>query len=476
MRKRLLEHVSKRGRGCLSGDEMAQFPWFCYMFLLLFAVCYFALPVWSCAGDDVRREATAQSNIVIILADDMGYGDARTYGGWIDTPNLDRLASQGMKFTDFHASGNVCSPTRAGLLTGRYQQRAGIAGVINADPKVAAHYHGLYPTEVTFAELLRDAGYATAIFGKWHLGYTTNFNPLHHGFDRFRGYVSGNIDYISHYDRMGTYDWWDGLKEARESGYTTHLITQHAVQFMQQNRNRPFCVYIAHEAVHSPYQGSDDPPQRGPDRSQRRGKLDVKRAYRQMMQEMDKGVGQVVATIEELSIERKTLVFFFSDNGANRNGSNGPLRGFKGSNWEGGHREPAIAWWPGRIRPGSICRQLTISLDLMPTLLAAAGTRVPEGHKLDGVNLLPVMLEGKTLGDRQLFWNGRAMREGPWKLILSGRGAKGVGLYNLESDLGEQENLASQYPDRVSRMRAAIEAWKREVTAGATPQRKRVAN
>ena len=155
MRKRLLEHVSKRGRGCLSGDEMAQFPWFCYMFLLLFAVCYFALPVWSCAGDDVRREATAQSNIVIILADDMGYGDARTYGGWIDTPNLDRLASQGMKFTDFHASGNVCSPTRAGLLTGRYQQRTGIEAVIHPQADHPEHRNGLQLNETTFAEALK---------------------------------------------------------------------------------------------------------------------------------------------------------------------------------------------------------------------------------------------------------------------------------------------------------------------------------
>lgn len=164
-------------------------------------------------------------NIIIVLADDMGYGDSSAYGGWIHTPAMELMAREGLKFTDFHASGVVCSPTRAGLLTGRYQQRAGVPNVINADPKHADHYLGLQPTELTFPKLLEEAGYTSAIFGKWHLGYDKKFNPMHHGFDRFRGYVSGNIDYISHYDRMEVYDWWEGLEHVEEEGYTTHLIT-----------------------------------------------------------------------------------------------------------------------------------------------------------------------------------------------------------------------------------------------------------
>jgi arylsulfatase A-like enzyme len=414
-------------------------------------------------------------NIILILADDLGYGDTGTYGSWIETPHLDKLAAEGLRLTDFHSSGNVCSPTRAGLLTGRYQQRAGIPGVINADPKIAAHHHGLQVSEVTFAERLEQAGYRTAVFGKWHLGYKRKFNPLHHGFGRFRGYISGNVDYISHYDRMGVYDWWDGLELVKEPGYVTHLITEHALRFIEANKGRPFCVYIAHEAVHSPYQGPGDPAQRGPaggpqPAGKRVAKIDVKRAYRQMMEEMDKGVGRVVATVDRLGLAENTLIFFFSDNGANQQGSNGPLRGYKGSNWEGGHRVPAIARWPGHVPAGVVSHELTISIDLMPTMLALAGATLPDGHKLDGVNLLPVLLEGKSLGDRKLFWNGKAMRDGPWKLIESGKGAEGVGLYNLAEDLGEQNNLAEKFPQRVRQMQAALQAWQEDMTATATPQ------
>ena len=410
-------------------------------------------------------------NFIIILADDMGYGDASCYGGWIKTPHLDRLAAEGMRFTDFHASGAVCSPTRAGLMTGRYQQRAGIPGVINADPKTAAHYLGLQPAEVTFGKLLKQAGYTSAIFGKWHLGYTKNFNPIHHGFDRFRGYVSGNIDYISHYDRMGVYDWWEGLEHVKEEGYVTHLITKHSVKFISEHKDRPFCLYVPHEAVHTPLQAPGDPPQRGP--AQRRGKgpeRGPKETYTLMMKAMDDGVGEIAAAVKRLGLAENTLIFFFSDNGGTRHGSNAPLRGQKGSVWEGGHREPAVAWWPGRIKPGTVCGDLCISLDLMPTLLELAGAALPAGHKLDGVSLAGLLLEGKGLGRRRLFWNGRAMRDGPWKLVVAGRGAGGVGLYNLDQDIGEKNNLADKHPQRVAQMLAAIEAWKKDVATGATKQ------
>lgn len=205
-------------------------------------------------------EPAKRPNFVIILADDLGYGDLSCYGNReYHTPHLDSLAAQGMKFVDFQRSGPVCSPTRAGLLTGRYQQRAGIPGVIVADFQQNRH-HGLYPKEWTFAELLKNAGYATAIFGKWHLGYLPKFNPIHHGFDRFRGYVSGNIDYHSHIDRVGVYDWWDGDKTVEEPGYSTHLITRHTLRFIEDNKDKPFCVYVAHEAPHTPFQGPNDKP------------------------------------------------------------------------------------------------------------------------------------------------------------------------------------------------------------------------
>jgi arylsulfatase A len=424
-----------------------------------------AMPGWLRGAE----RGMAKPNFVIVLADDMGYGDSSVYDGWIHTPHMERMAAEGLKFTDFHSSGVVCSPTRAGLLTGRYQERAGIPGVINADPKLAVHHTGLQTSEVTFARLLKQAGYTCGIFGKWHLGYDKRYNPLHHGFDRFRGFVSGNIDYISHYDRMGTYDWWDGLDHVEEEGYSTHLITKHAVEFIEANRARPFCCYVPHEAVHTPLQGPKDPPVRGPNRVKGH-KPKPKEAYRQMMLAMDDGVGEVIAAVRRLGLAERTLVFLFSDNGGTRHGSNAPLRGHKGTVWEGGHREPAIAWWPGRIKPGTVTDQLAISLDLMPTMLELAGAKTPAGHKLDGVSLVPLLLEGKPLGRRQLFWRGQAMRDGPWKLVARERGLKGPGLYDLSKDIGEKSNLAEAHPDRVEQMLAALDAWKADVAKGATRQ------
>ena len=194
------------------------------------------------------------------MADDLGYGDLSTYGGWIDVPSIDRLAAEGLKFTDFHSNGAVCSPTRAALLTGRYQQRAGIPIVVFADPERETHRDGLQPIEYTFAEMLKDQGYATGMFGKWHLGYYPHDNPIHNGFDLFRGYVSGNVDFFSHVDGAGTFDWWHQDEKSDEKGYVTTLINQHAVQFIEDNKDRPFCLYIPHEAPHYPYQGPGDGP------------------------------------------------------------------------------------------------------------------------------------------------------------------------------------------------------------------------
>lgn len=412
-------------------------------------------------------------NFVIIMADDMGYADASCYGNKAyEMPALDRLARQGMRFTDFHSSGTVCSPTRAGLLTGRYQQRAGIPGVVYAGFDQNRH-HGLFPSEVTFPERLKLKGYTCGAFGKWHLGYHKRYNPTHHGFDQFRGYVSGNIDYISHFDRMEVEDWWQGLELVPEEGYSTHLISNHAVQFIEQNQNRPFCVYVAHEAPHSPYQGPNDPPVRGPNKQKPVPKSDIPRAYRQMMQEMDRGIGEVVATIDRLGLGESTFIFFLSDNGGTPNGSNGPLRGFKSQVWEGGHRVPAVARWTGRIPAGSVCDQTATSLDLMPTMLEFAGADLPSGHQLDGTSLVRVLLEQRSLKPRKLYWeyNGkRAMRDGPWKLVAVEKGQENAALFHLGDDLGEKNDLATAQSQRVDSMLADWEAWYAEVVTGATQQ------
>jgi len=426
-----------------------------------------ALPrsVWA------ARSAADRPNFIIILADDMGYNGTTVYDGWIKTPHLERLAAEGMKFTDFHSSGVVCSPTRAGLMTGRYQQRAGVPGVVKADPKTAVHYTGLQTSEVTFPKLLKQVGYTSAIMGKWHLGYFKKYNPLHHGFDQFHGYVSGNVDYISHYDLSGAYDWWDGLEQVEEQGYTTHLITKHSVEFIENNSDRPFCLYVAHEAVHSPFQGPGSQIERGPDKGKREGgeQLEKEEAYVQMMTEMDKGIGEIVDALNRLGLSENTMIFFFSDNGHAYLGPASykcPLHGKKGTVWEGGHRVPAIARWPGKIPPGSVNHDMFISLDLMPTIVELARAHSPEGHKYDGISMADAMLKGKKMGSRRLFWNGRAMRDGHWKYVAGPDG----GLFNLDSDLGEQTDLSDKYPERARRMAAAIEDWKVDVAAGATAQ------
>lgn len=401
-------------------------------------------------------------NIIIVLADDMGYGDSSAYGGWIDTPAMERMAREGLKFTDFHASGVVCSPTRAGLLTGRYQQRAGVPNVINADPDHADHYLGLHPSELTFPKLLKGAGYTSAIFGKWHLGYDKKFNPMHHGFDRFRGYVSGNIDYISHYDRMEIYDWWEGLEHVEEEGYTTHLITRHAVRFIQDHKDAPFCLYVAHEAVHTPLQGPDDPAIRGPQKESFRPD-DPAATYCEMMKAMDDSLGEIMGAVRDAGIAENTLVFFFSDNGGTRQNpeSNAPLRGHKGTVWEGGHRVPAIAWWPGTIAANRVTDQLAISLDLFPTMCEMAGVSAPDGH-FDGIGLNALLLGDGEPRSRHLFWNGLAMRDDEYKLVIDNDATR---LFDLSQDLSESEDIASQHPDRTRVMCRAIAAWKRDVAA-----------
>lgn len=434
------------------------------------------------AGDRPALPARPRPNVVVIMADDLGYGDLSSYDGWIETPTLDVMAAEGVRFTDFHSSGAVCSPTRAGLLTGRYQQRAGIPNVIYADPDWNRH-HGLQQRETTIAELLGAEGYATGIVGKWHLGYSVETNPLRHGFDVFHGYVSGNVDYFSHVDGFGNHDWWDGETNREERGYVTHLINDHAVAFIEEQAatERPFFLYVAHEAPHFPYQGPDDAAFRvvGERIPETREPEQVRRAYREMVEEMDAGIGAILDTLRRLELAERTFVFFLSDNGATPAGSNRPLRGFKTSLWEGGHRVPALAWWPGVIAPARTTGATMTSIDLAVTVLDVADVLPPEDRPLDGVSLLPHLLGGAAPDDRALYWAYQqarrpveqlAMREGPWKLIVNGPDGPEVGLYNLDDDPGETTNLAAARPERVAAMGEALDNWRYAVEEGATVQ------
>ena len=435
-------------------------------------------------GDDPHAAPPVRPrpSIVVIMADDLGYGDISAYDGWIETPALDAMAAEGLRFTDFHTSGAVCSPTRAGLLTGRYQQRSGIPNVIYANPAWNRH-HGLQPQETTLPELLGAEGYATGLVGKWHLGYTVETNPLRHGFDVFRGYVSGNIDYFSHVDTFGNHDWWDGEIRREETGYATHLINDHAVAFIEERAadGRPFFLQVAHEAPHFPYQGPDDAAFRivGERIPEVREPAQVRRAYREMVEEMDAGVGAILDALRRLGLAERTFVFFLSDNGATPAGSNGPLRGYKTSLWEGGHRVPALAWWPGAIAAGGTTAATMTSIDLAATVLDVADILLPTDRPLDGVSLLPHLLGGGAPEERPRFWayhqarrpvEQLAMRQGPWKLIVNGPDGPKVGLYNLDDDPGEATNLAAAQPERTAAMRETLDDWRHAVEEGATVQ------
>ncbi len=401
-------------------------------------------------------------NVVLILADDLGYGELGCYGNdSIATPHLDWLAANGLRFTDFHSNGTVCSPTRAALMTGLYQQKTGIEGVVYAFGE--ARDRGLNLEAVTIADAMKEGGYATGIMGKWHLGYRTEFNPVRQGFDEFVGYVSGNVDYHSHYDGVGIYDWWDKEDSLYEEGYSTDLITEHSIDFIRRHKDQPFFLYVAHEAPHYPFQGRSDPayrlPGRDPSNIGRDG--DVHGKIMEMTEIMDEGIGRVMKTLQDLNLDENTLVFFVSDNGGERLANNGPLRGSKGQVWEGGHRVPAIGYFPGKIQSGET-NATAITMDVFPTILSICGIE-RSGLVSDGVDLSPVLFERQTLPERPLFWRYRdrkAMRMGDYKLVVT---AEDTVFFNLAADLSESKDLSAEHPSMKQEYLLRLIEWENEV-------------
>ena len=398
-------------------------------------------------------------NIIFIMADDLGYGDIGCFGSeHIRTPHLDALAKGGVKCTDFHSNGAVCSPTRAALMTGRYQQRSGITGVVTA----ANHREtGLAFEEVTLAEVLKEQGYRTGIFGKWHLGYPVKFNPVHHGFDEYTGFVSGNVDYHRKIDQEGFADWWHQDQPATEEGYVTDLISDKGVDFVRRNFEKPFCLVLTHGAPHYPLQGRETPGFRAVGKAQANVKVeDPKGVHAEMISVMDEGIGKLVAALDELKIREKTLVIFCSDNGPAGTGSAGGLRGKKGQIFEGGHRVPAIFNWPGTLAP-SVSAQTMMTMDLLPTFLTMSGGA--PGKAFDGQDILP-LLKGGEQKRGPVFWgikNEVAVRDGEWKLILGAK--KAVQLFNLKEDLAEKNEVSAGHPEVTKRLRALAEKWRTEM-------------
>jgi arylsulfatase A-like enzyme len=413
-------------------------------------------------------------NIVLIVADDLGYGDLGCYGGRrARTPHLDRLAQEGLRLTDFHANAASCSPTRAALLTGRYQQRSGVVEALSERSP------GLPDEARTIAEYLKPAGYRTGIFGKWHLGSRPDSPalPNRQGFDVFRGARHGGIDYVSHVDRYGRLDWWHDDQSVDETGYATDLLTEHAVRFIEDRRDEPFFLYLPHLAVHFPWMEPATPSYRkvgenydnqlktGPHAPE-----EVPGVVDRMVERLDDGVGRVMDCLRRLKLDHNTLVIFTSDNGGYVNyggarnvSSNGPLRGGKIAVYEGGHRVPCIAWWPGRIAAGGVNDATLMTMDLLPTFLELARVAPPPAdapQALDGVSLVPVLLRGEPLADRTLFWQTgdmKAVRRGSWKVVI--QHDQPPELYDLANDLGERKNLAKQEPEKLRDLLAAFAEW-----------------
>ena len=420
----------------------------------------------------------SKPNVIVIMVDDMGYGGVSCFDNQnFNTPEIDRLCSDGMKLTDFHSNGAVCSPTRAALMTGRYQQRSGCDEVVNADPRVAMHHIGIHDDEWTFAEAMKSSGYATGILGKWHLGYKPEFHPMNHGFDEFNGFISGNIDAHSHMDRMKVQDWWQGEELKDEPGYHTDLINKHAVDFIERHQSEPFFLYVAHGAPHSPHQARASKIQRGPEKGkipdwapQETYSKDRKSEdwlIRHFILPVDEGVGQIRAKLEELGIVDNTIVWFVSDNGGTGgNFTTSPLtKGNKSQFYEGGHRVPGIVWAPGRVTPGSVSDELMLTFDIMPTSMALAGIEAPEGLKMDGVNVAGAIFKNESLPHKIRFWNmdsKGALRDGHWKIVASGSESL---LFDLEVDPRETKNIAAQYPERVTEMRRVYDAMLEETLA-----------
>jgi len=443
------------------------------------------------AADEAANRVTATPNIVIIFIDDLGYGDIGPFGAKAyKTPHLDRMASEGRIFTDFHSATAVCSASRAALMTGCYPERVSILGALG--PHVE---YGINPDETTLAELCRDRGYATAIFGKWHLGHRLPFLPLQHGFDEYFGLPYSNDMWPRHpelasspqvgqrkrgYPELSMIEnneIVDPLVDATDQTKLTTQYTEHAVDFIERNKSRPFFLYVPHSMVHVPLFVSE----------KFRGKSGAG-LFGDVMMEVDWSVGQILDAIRRNGLDDNTLVIFTADNGpwlnyGNHAGSAGPLREGKGTMWEGGYRVPCVMRWPGKIPAGTRCDELATTMNLFPTIAELIGAQAPTDRVIDGADMWPLMAgdEGARSPHEALYcyYGGelRAVRDRRWKLVFRHRyrsldgepaGRDGIpsqykqlkapkALYDLKNDIGETTDVADTHPKIVARLQRQAE-------------------
>jgi arylsulfatase A-like enzyme len=413
-------------------------------------------------------------NVVLIMTDDMGWADIGSYGAPdIRTPNIDSLARDGVKLTDFYSNGVLCTPTRAGLMSGRYQQRYGLEIALPNEGAPEAD-RGLPATGRTLPRLLKNNGYATALVGKWHLGYKAEYSPSAHGFDYFFGLKSGYHDYYTHHSGNGKPDLWENDRPIEATGYMTDLITERAVKFIEQTAGRPFFIDVAYNAPHWPYQVPDKPsvaPDNGRHVMPGDPTTSTRGDYVAMVERVDRGVGEVLRALERRGVANSTVVIFTNDNGGEWLANNAPLFNRKLTVWEGGIRVPALIRWPGRIPAGKASDQVGVTMDLTASILAATGTAVPADARLEGINLMPI-LEGRAPEvERTLFWrtmtgnrSQKAVRRGDWKVVIDGTHTF---VFNVRTDISERQDLASRRQDIAQKLQLLLADWERDVDAEA---------
>ncbi|QGZ42086.1 arylsulfatase A-like enzyme [Pseudoduganella flava] len=412
--------------------------------------------------------AGARPNILFILADDLGWADLSVYGNTdFRTPNLDRLAAQGVRLTQAYSNSAVCSATRFGLITGRYQYR--LRGGLEEPIAGASDTIGLPPDHPTLPSLLKAAGYRTALFGKWHLGSLPNFGPLKSGYETFYGNYGGAIDYFTHKPGVGDNvkeDLYEGEVPVHEVGYYTDLLGDRAAAYIRrQTKDQPFLLSLHYTAPHWPWEGpGDEAVSKEVTNIFHYDGGDLK-TYAKMVTALDASIGRVLKALEQKGLAENTIVVFSSDNGGERFSKTWPFAGQKTELLEGGIRVPAIVRWPARIKAGQVSEQVAISMDWLPTLLAAAGTEPAASHPPDGRNLLPVLVGDEKLVERTLFWRykanaQRAVRSGDWKYLkLNGNEF----LFDLSKDQRERANLAAKFPDKFADLKLQWEQWNGEM-------------
>jgi arylsulfatase A-like enzyme len=413
-------------------------------------------------------------NILVIVADDLGYADIGIHGGKaVPTPNIDKLARSGIRCTSGYVSAPYCSPSRAGLLTGRYQTRFGHEFNPHVGPEAKL---GLPLDQVTIATLLRSAGYTTGAIGKWHLGFSKDHHPQSRGFDEFFGFLVGAHNYALRKDiepKVTNITSNNHIHRGREpqkiDGFATDLFTDEALSFMKRNKEKPWFLYLAYNAVHTPLEISEKLKDRVP--------ADVKdparRGYLALLIGLDDAVGRLMAQLRESGADENTLVIFISDNGgsglapflAYNTGINRPLRGNKGQTLEGGIRVPFFVAWRGKLPAGKTYDQPVIALDILPTACALAGAKTPKN--VDGVDLMPYLLgENKAAPHEALYWRfgpQKAIRKGDWSLVdwrdFEKKTDSGWQLFDLSKDVGQQNDLAKKYPEKVAELSNAWQRW-----------------